>query len=279
MPSDPRHLEFRLSEEASQRINGRIDRGELAVLWDISQHESKEKRIGLILNEAQRLLESRDLPLKGCNEEKSVREWLSGKRGKGIEVFKALCQAVDENWREVFDRSLYNEVLVGERQKLFGVIVSRFFGIDLSSQEVSSTVPGKFLESLEQILGSEQIAPETLAELLETVIKEYALDGRQIRLRVLDRSLPCCVASIEIVGHNQKGSLETWRQCYEEPYPAIVETSGWWWKGDVSIRLQGVRNGKPFASSCETFVPHKGYVWAEVSLDVVSGECKIDYRS
>ncbi len=275
MPSRPRPLEFRLSLEASRRIKKRIDLCELTVLKNTSLWESKTARRGRIVNEAMRILEENGQSTVGCASDKVVEAWVNRERSKEVTVFKALCQAVDENWLEVFDRNVYTEVLVGEQKRSLENFMSSFFSVLTCSSEEKEAVLPKYLKAAEQIIGSDHVESETITGLIDTFFKEFALNGRKIRFRASTSSNPCFITSIKITGRNQKNDLETWSYRYSSPYPQIVETEDWWWKGAIDIQFQVLRDEQSLNGSCQVVVPEKGYMWVDISLNIDNSQCDV----
>jgi hypothetical protein len=273
--SKPRPLSFRLSSEAAERINKRINLGELTIFQNVSNDTNKLDRLWRIADEAMRTLQENGQSVEGCSSDEAVRYWLDRRTSKELSVFKALCQAVDENWIEVFDRCLYEEVLLGEQKRSLENFMGSFFNAFISSPDEKMLILSKYGQFVEQILGSDQIDLDTVTALIDTFIKEFALNGRKIRFQALISSMACSITSIEIRGRNQKEKLETWSVRYSEPFPQLVETEDWWWKGNINIQFEAINEDRKFSKSCEVVVPERGYIWAEILLDVESGICTV----
>ena len=64
-------------------------------------------------------------------------------------------------------------------------------------------------------------------DLLEDFLKEFAMNGRQVRFKSFSSSKPCPISFIEVIGKNQNNALETWNHYFEEPFPYLVETKDW----------------------------------------------------
>ena len=272
--SQPRSLEFRLSLEASERINQRLQLCQLPILQNVSLKESKLKRLGQIANEAIRILEADGHPIEGCSDEAAVSAWLNRERGKELTVFKALCQAVDEDWIQAFDRQLYTEILLGEQKKSLGTFMDSFFNVFVSASEEKEVILSRYRKPIEQIVGSTQ-EPETITAIIDTFLKEFAFNGRQIRFRATFSSSPCQIIAIEIVGRNQNNNLQSWSDRFAKPYPYTVEVEHWWWKGDVNIQFQILKDDQVVNDACRVSVLSRGYIWADVSYELNSGECNV----
>jgi hypothetical protein len=271
--SQPRPLEFRLSLEAAERINQRIQRCQLPILQTVSHKESKLKRLGLIANAAIQILEAEGYAIEGCSDEAAVSRWLNRERGKELTVFKALCQAVDENWVEAFDRQLYKDILVGEQSKTLETFTGSFFSLFVSSEQ-NEFVLSKYQPLIEQVIGSPQ-SSETITTLFETFLQEFAFNGRQIRFRATSTAKPCPITAIEIVGRNQNGILETWSDHFTEPYPNAVEVVHWWWKGEVTIQFQVLKGNQVINKTCRVLILSRGYIWADVFYDCDRDLCHV----
>lgn len=272
----PRPLSFRLSSEAAERINKRINRGELTIFQNFSGDTNKLGRLWLIADEAMRILQENGQSVEGCSSDESVRYWLDRRTSKELSVFKALCQAVDEEWIEVFDRCLYEEVLLAEQKRSLENFMGSFFNAFISSPDEKMLVFSKYGQFVEQILGSDQIDLDTVTALIDIFIKEFALNGRKIRFQALISSMACSIIFIEIRGRNQKEKMETWSFRYSEPFPKLVETEDWWWKGNISIQFEAINEGRKFSRSCEVVVSERGYIWAEIVIDIESGMCTVN---
>ncbi|MBD2076972.1 hypothetical protein H6F86_24415 [Phormidium sp. FACHB-592] len=273
--SQPRPLSFRLSPEAAERINKRINLGELNIFQNVSTDTSKLDRLWRIADEAMRILQEDGQSIEGCSSDEAVRYWLDRRTSKELSVFKALCRAVDENWIEVFDRCLYAEILIGEQKKALENFIGSFFNAFISSPDEKMLIPPKYDQFVEKILGSDQIDLDTLTSLIDTFIKEFALNGRKIRFQVISSSEACSISSIEIRGKNQKDKIETWNFRYTEPFPELVETEDWWWKGNISIQFEAINKGHKLSESCEVFISERGYIWAEILFDFDRGICTV----
>ncbi|MEA5464921.1 hypothetical protein [Leptothoe sp. PORK10 BA2] len=265
--SKPRPLGFRLSLEASERIKKRIETGDLTILKDISISISKLERLGFIANEAIKILEENEQSTEGCSDEDAVKFWLNRKHSKELSVFKALCQAVDENWIEVFDRSLYAEILIGEQQKTLEAFMGSFFHIFVASHQEKKQIIARYRQFIEPMLGFNKVDLNTVEILIDTFLEEFALNGRQIRFSAKSSSALCPITSIEIKGGNQRDKLENWSFSYAKPYPDVVETNNWWWKGNISINFQAIHKNQRDSKFFEVFIPHRGYKWIEILFD------------
>lgn len=263
-----RPLEFRLSEKASDRIKARIKMGEISILQGFSKSINTLERRGFILNRAIDILEKNGKTTKGCSNEKAIDEWLNRKRGKEFCVFAALCQAVDENWIEVYDRSAYGEILVEEKKKSLDFFIDSLLNLFTAPGDDDSQVVLKYLEPVKQVLISDEIDSKTITELIDNLLKEFAFDGRQIRLRVSLDSRFCDIVAVEIQGKNQNNDAVIWKYEYEELFPCVIETEKWWWKGDVTIDCQIIIEGERVMKSFKTSIPQKGYIWANILFDI-----------
>ena len=271
--SKPRSLSFRLSPEAAERINKRINLGKLTIFQNVSTDMSKLDRLWRIADEAMRILQDNEQSVEGCSSDEAVRYWLDRKTSKERSVFKALCQAVDENWVEVFDRCLYEEILLGEQKRSFENFMGSFFNAFISSPNEKTLILSKYGQFVEQILGSDQIDLDAVTSLIDTFIKEFALNGRKIRFQATSSSIDCSITFIEIRGKNQKDKMETWNFRYTEPFPDLVATEDWWWKGNISIQFEAIKGDTKVSELCEVFISDRGYIWAEVVFDFESGIC------
>lgn len=272
-PLKPLELRLWLSEEASTRINERIINGKLSILRDINPEESKLERLGRIVLEANKILQDNEQSIYGCSREQSVTAWLK-REGKEITVFKALCQAVDENWLEVFDKSIYTEFFIGEHKEIVDFFINSASNLFSFSFEESLTF-NEYRQQIKELTGFNNFESETIVSLIKTFIKEFAINGRQIRFRVSMSSNPCLITSIRVEGHNQNNILSTWSFDYNKPYPYVVETENWWWHGNVNFQLKILSNNQELSYSCDAFVPQKGYIWTEILLNLDTGICKV----
>lgn len=272
--SNPRPIELRLSPDAAQRINRNINLCNLKILQNIDHKESKIQRIGRIAIEAESILAKMGEPIGGCSEE-SIEDWLNLKRGKSFVLFQALCQAIDEDWFNVFDRNLLSEILSSEQRRAINTFMDNFFDVFTSSPEETSRVLARYRQPIEKIIGSSQIEPQIITDLIEIFLQEFAFNGRQVRFRVSSYSESPSIASIEITGNNQENNLEIWSFYYAEPYLSTVETKDWWWKGDINIQFQLLRGKELCNYSCKIFIPPKGYLWADIVFDLDTGICEV----
>jgi hypothetical protein len=275
MPIKPRALEFRLSPESANRIKERIDNCELPILKDVSSEESKLLRLGRIAEEASRILSEKNQSTDGCSNEESVRDWLNRKRGKKITIFIALCETVDENWREVFDKSFYVEILKIEQEKIVELFANSIYEIFRSPFDNDKSVFDKYRQQIGQIIGTSEFESRSIKELIEAFVEEFAINGRQIRFQVNSLSNLCPIIELQVEGKNQDDIFSTWRLCDKEPYTYVVEIENWWWKGNIDFKLKFLSNNEELNCHCNVFVPEKGYKWVNVLLDFDAGICNI----
>lgn len=84
----------------------------------------------------------------------------------------------------------------------------------------------------------------------------------------------CLWDRVVITGKNQNGVTKTWSRTntsYIPCYPSTVSTTGWWWVGNVTIRVTGGVSGNR-VKTCYANVPkvQNGNDWYSVS-------CRVDY--
>ena len=269
-------LRFKLSLEAAERIRERIKNrqipllekgsgGALSSCWDD------------IADEAVSNLEKDGLPTKGCSGGKNVQNWLSRKVGKQLFVFQALCKAVDEDWFDSFDRSPFEELLKEERQRARQSFVDSFLSLfSLSSVAKEYTIT-QYKEIIDTVLVDRKVAQDDVEEWVEVFLKEFAVNGRQIRFQLNSPPKSYSLISVRIEGLNQLGHSTVWKTD-KIKHPAIsVITTGWWWKGNVKIAFQyRLGTGEVISGCCESYITAQGYVEALVSFDYDSGECYVD---
>lgn len=267
--NNSRPLEFRLSLESANCIKERIQNNDISILENISLPESYLESCGRIANEASRILlskyQSKD---KGCSTEESVKDWLNRKRGKKITVFKALCEAVDEDWRQVVDKSFFTEILNIKQEEitvLFADSIQEYFHPSFGD---NTSIFEKYRHQIEEIFGSDKLEIDLFTELVETFINEFAINGRQIKLQVNYFSMLCPLIKVQVRGKNQNDVISTWNSCYDKPYPYTVEIQNWWWKGDININLKTLVNNQEVDYSFDIFVTEKGYKWVDILLDL-----------
>lgn len=146
--------------------------------------------------------------------------------------------------------------------------INSLLNLFIAPGDDDSQVVLKYLEPVKQILISDEIDSKTITELIDNLLKEFAFDGRQIRLRVSLDSRFCDIVAVKIQGKNQNNDAVIWKHEYEELFPCVIETEKWWWKGDVTIDCQIIIGGERVMKSFKTSVPQKGYIWANILFDI-----------
>lgn len=116
---------FKLSAEAAERIRNRIESRQLSIFQNRAIESDIDYRED-IKDKAKAILKAKKLPTRGCGSDRSIDNWLYRKTGKELSVFKALCEAVDECWFDVFDRSPLAEILIKERAKTGMSFINNF---------------------------------------------------------------------------------------------------------------------------------------------------------
>jgi hypothetical protein len=273
--TNSRKLEFKLSAEASIRIKHRIKCGDITILQSFPDSESTLKKRGLIVNEATRILSLDGISGEGCSDENAVKIWLNRERGKELAVFRALCLSVDENWLEVFDRSPYEDILIGERKKSLDIFLTGLLDVFIPPSPDNMDAIVNHRDAIEQIINSDQIDSETITLLIDNLLKDFAYNGRQIRFRASIISKTCAIKSIKIEGKNQNDEVRIWSQEYSEPYPLIIETRNWWWKDLINIEFKILDNQKEISGYCQALVTKKGYIWTDILYDFSSDKCHV----
>jgi hypothetical protein len=259
---------FHLSSEASKRIKDRLKNGQILIeSYPATQQKIAEK--------AKAILNAREEYPPGCSDARDVHFWLNRKHGKEFLVFKTLCEVVEEDWIEVFDRSRFTDLLVGEQRKLLDSFLNLLFDEFSSSSEEIRSFRSRYNLQIEEILSSNQVENEKIKALISIFFEEYAHNGRQIRFTVVSSSISYNIISFKIKGKNQNDKLESWEIQYKEPYPEIVSIENWWWKGEVDIEFEFLNGNKKISHSCQAVISQKGYIWADVSFDIESNTCDI----
>jgi hypothetical protein len=261
-------IRFHLSSEASKRIRNRLKNDQIL----INSCPATEEKIA---TEAQSILNTKGKFPDGCSDGRAVNIWLNRKNGKEFLVFKTLCDIVGEDWLEVFDRSRFTDLLVGEQRKLLDSFLNLLFNEFTSSSEEIRSFRYRYNSQIEEILSSNQIENEKITNIISIFFREYAHNGRQISFTVTSSQISYSIISFEIKGKNQNDKLESRRFQYKKPYTKIIEIENWWWKGEVDIKFEFLNENKKISRSCKAIISQRGYIWADVTFDIESNICSV----
>jgi hypothetical protein len=273
--SDSSRVLFRLTPEASKRIEERIKNGTLKILQELNININNLDRTDRLVEIAERakvILQKKGKSTTGCSDYTSVDRWL--KRGqKEFSVFIVLCEVTDENWLNAFERNdAFQAIMTQERRKSFITLIDSLSNTFIDFGEGANYIVSKHIDSVRDIIGSDELEEEKIKELVKLLLNDFAMNGRQIRLKLENLQEECQISLIKITGENQNNKLETWTSNDISSKEHIIEVANWWWKGKIDIQLHALLDGREKVHfSGEVFISEKGYVWADIIFDFKKG--------
>jgi hypothetical protein len=173
-------------------------------------------------------------------------------------------------------RKSQENLLQEDRKRLMGNFIDNLLNRFTSSEEEKAAIKLKHTLFIKAMTVDDQIDSVKIAEFIELVMNDFAMNGRQIRLKIEDPSESYRFVSVEISGLNQNGEISTWNRSYNKPFPHVIETDNWWWKESISIEFKATNGMKSMVYSGSFFIPQRGSIWAYVSFWLKTSEFAVD---
>jgi hypothetical protein len=275
---------YRLTPDAAQQLTSKIDVRKLDGFLGLSPQDC----LFDIAFAAKESLEAQGKSSRGCNNERDVKSWLVDRVRKNKPVFMALCSVVSIDWRESCEpderyHEINAEVLRQDRKTSIRDLIDSLVDRFASSEEEKDAIKLKYAPLIKELVTGDRINTEGITDLIELIRKDFATNGRQIRLKIedptKDKSKSYKFTSVEISGLNQNRELSTWVRRYDVPFPLDVETNMWWWQESISIKFEATNGERLITHSGLVTVPQKGFVMAYVSFWLETREFTVDESS
>jgi hypothetical protein len=276
---------YRLTPDAAQQLTSKIDVGKLDGFLGLSPRDCLLD-IALAAKES---LEAQGKSSRGCNSERDVKSWLGDNRVRKTKpVFMALCSVVGIDWCESCEPNASHEeikeaVLRKDRKTSIRDLIDSLVDRFASSEEEKDAIKFKYASLIKELVAGNRINTEGITDLIELIRKDFATNGRQIRLKIedpnKDKSKSYKFTSVEISGLNQNRELSTWVRRYDVPFPLDVETNMWWWQESISIKFEATNGERSITHSGSVTVPPRGFVMAYVSFWLETREFTVDESS
>jgi hypothetical protein len=272
----PREIEFRLDPDAITRIKANMENCKLNCIKEY-EYKSKGKKWKewAIAYKAENILKARGLSEIHTINDDTIKGFLNGKIGKSHEVFKSLCEAVEEDWLKVYEKETYMKLIEPEQKQLRRFFMDQILFIFSHSPQDEKILLDIYRERIEMIIISSSLEEYVITDFLSDLINEYAHNGRQIKIEIPNsREYP--LIELKIIGINQRDETVSYPTTtrYDRDLQ-YAETQGWWWKGDTKIKYRLLDNNEEIEKTCSVCIPESGYIWVHLILDLEQNICHI----